>query len=652
MIAVPAKTFSLIAYLLLNSRGEPANRASLRQFFWGNADAKTAATNLRKFLWRLGERQEQIGFELVRIERNHVALAGPLAQIDLARFRQIVSSGDSCDLVALCDIYRGDLLEGIEMEDADFGTWLQVQRADLRDALIGVVLNRLEPMDDEGDRVALRVAARRVIEVDPYNEIAHRALMRLFAEDGEPARVRDVYRSLELRLRKDLGVDPDIQTTSLYHALVSRAQNGGEGNELEGAHLPVALPAAIAVAGRTDGDAEDAAPRPQPNRSGMPRITILPPPQNGGQDYGQQLVASLVDDITIGLCRFKALSVVAPHTAWELTQDGGRKALLRSFKIDYCVETYLQNHGDGLRFSVKLINALSRDILWIEQFRFDVASMARQYRELSVSIVLQLVETVERLELSRYDTEPDATAYHAFLSGQKSLRTFDLPAVRRARRAFKTALGSCADFAPAMNGLAHTFHLEWLLMARGDSELLSEAERLAKRSLEIDPDDARGYRNLGLTSLYTGRFDESLEAFAHAEKRNPQYADLLVDYADALQHACEPATALQKVQSAIELNPLCPDDYWWVAGGANFHLQRYRDAVECMAHMRDKTAAFRLMAASHAMLGERDRASEFVRRAQEIHPDFTVSSWLSIVPIKDPKFAQHYEHGLREAGFK
>ena len=78
MIAVPAKTFSLIAYLLLTSRGEPATRASLRQFFWGSSDSKKAATNLSKFLWRLGERQQQIGFELVRIERNHVELAEPL----------------------------------------------------------------------------------------------------------------------------------------------------------------------------------------------------------------------------------------------------------------------------------------------------------------------------------------------------------------------------------------------------------------------------------------------------------------------------------------------------------------------------------------------------------------------------------------------
>ena len=206
--------------------------------------------------------------------------------------------------------------------------------------------------------------------------------------------------------------------------------------------------------------------------------------------------------------------------------------------------------------------------------------MARHYRELSVRIVSILVDTIERVELARYDAEQDPTAYHLFLTGQKLLRTLDLPSVRKARRAFKASISSYSDFVPAISGLAHTFHIEWLLMARGDNELLAEAEHLARRSLEIDPDDARGYRDLGLCNIYAGRFDESLEAFSHAERRNPQYADLLVDYADALQHSCEASAALEKINRAIELNPLGPDRYWWTAGGANFHLQRYREAIE------------------------------------------------------------------------
>ena len=139
---------------------------------------------------------------------------------------------------------------------------------------------------------------------------------------------------------------------------------------------------------------------------------------------------------------------------------------------------------------------------------------------------------------------------------------------------------------------------------------------------------------------------------AHIRPIRPDDADLLVDYADALQHSCEPSAALEKINQAIALNPLGPDRYWWTAGGASFHLQRYRDAIDAMSHMQDPSPAFRLLAASWAMLGERQKAAEYVRKATEIHPDFSVNGWLSILPIRDPAFAQHYEQGLREAGFE
>jgi DNA-binding SARP family transcriptional activator/tetratricopeptide (TPR) repeat protein len=648
LISVPAKTYALVAYLLLNGRGGPASRASLRQFLWEDSDAKTAATNLRKFLSRLIERQDECGCEMIKSRRDHVELATGSVQVDLAEFLKIVECPRSADLVALCDLYRGDLLDGCEFEGGDVQDWLNLQRGNLREAFVSVIAGRLEPLDPGTDKVVVRVAARKLLEVDPYNEVGHRALMRLFAEGGETARVRDIYRSLEERLHGELGTVPDAATTELHRTLLPASpivEKSSPAQPVEASSPAHAVPA------HEEGEhALDTQPAAAPRRSGAPRVTVLPPAPIAGQEYGHQLAVSLIEDVTIGLCRSKALSVVAPHTAWELSQ-GGKKALFRTFGIEYAVETKLQNRGGELWLAVQLLNALTRNILWVEQYKFDPTQMAWQYRELSTQIVLLLVDAIERTELTRYEVEQDPTAYHLFLAGQRFLRKLDLPHVRRARRAFRLSINSCPDFVPAISGLAQTFSMEWLLMARGDRDLVGEAERLAQRSLEIDPEDARGYRNLGLCHLYGGRFDESLEAFDNAEQRNPQHADLLVDFADALQHACEPRKALEKINGAIQLNPLCPDWYWWVAGGVNYHLEQYSDSIDCISRMRDKSPAFRLAAASWAMLGEREKAGEYVRMARDIHPDFSVNAWLSILPIKDPEFARRYEQGLREAGF-
>jgi DNA-binding SARP family transcriptional activator/TolB-like protein len=652
MISVPAKTYALIAYLVLANRCEPATRASLRQFLWEDSESKAAATNMRKFLSRLLERQAQCGFELIRSRRDHVELITSSVEIDLSAFLQAVSARRSADLVTLCNLYRGDLLEGMGWEKAESSEWIAMQQIKLRDSFIGAMTSQLEPIEADTDRIPLRTAARRLVEVDPYNETGHRALMLLFAEDGEPARIRDTYLNLEKRLRTDLRVEPDPATTKLLHELLeARAAPREASREMrtEPAQPKTSTPllgASVSSEGRSSASATSFA-----SRSGSPRVTILPPAVKGSDSYKQLLAASLIEDVTIGLCRFKSLAVVAPQTAWELSHSAKKADLLRSFNIDYVVETKLQGQGDSTRLAVRLVNFVTRDILWIEQLEFEPTTMANQYGQLSTRIVLLLVDSIERNELAGYDAEQDSTAYHLYLAGQRCLHTLGLPSVRRARRLFKTAMGQCADFVPAISGLARTYQREWLLMARGDEELLGEAERLANLARDIDPEDARGHRELGVSKLYAGRFDESVEALSEGERRSPQFADLLNDFADAYSHTCDFPAALEKITKAIELNPLCPDHYWWTSAGANYHLQRYDAAIGAMRHMRDQSAAFRLMAASYAMLGDKEQARSFVKKAKDIHPDFKISGWLSIVPIQDPIYAKHYEQGLREAGF-
>lgn len=643
-VPVPTKVFALVGYLLVSEGGGPATRGAVRQFLLGNSEPKIAAANLRKFLQRLRLLQERRKFELIRSDWNHVELA-PSAEIDLVRFREATSTEVAGDVITVCDIYRGDFLDGIELEEADARDWLRLQRTRLRDRFVSFAGARLAQDPPRGG-VAIRIAARRLIEVDPYNESAHRALMQLFAEEGEPARVRDIYINLQQRLREDLGVDPDAATTELHRTLLpswarSVAAGGSKAGLFEtslGPIVPLQTPAAA------DGSLVVAPP-------GTPRVTILPPATAGGQDVSHQLASSLIEDVTIGLCRFKAIAVVAPYSAVELSADGGSD-LLRSFGIDYSVETHLGSRAGEVWLSVKLLEQSNRRILWTSQYDLSVTETAQSFRSLSVEILTHLVERIERSELSRYDAEQHPTAYHLYLIGQRYLRRLDLPNIRRARRAFKSALNACPEFVPALSGLARTLRLEWVLLARGDREQLVEAEKLSRRAMDIDPDDARGYRELGACTLYTGRFDECLEAFGQAEVRNPQFADLLVDFGDALIHACEPAVGIEKIKRAIGLNPLCPDHYWWAAGGANFHLHRYRDAIDCIQSMRDQTPAYRLLAASLARLGEREEAAGYVRKVMEIHPDFSVNGWLSILPIRDRQYERDYEQGLREAGFK
>ena len=202
-----------------------------------------------------------------------------------------------------------------------------------------------------------------------------------------------------------------------------------------------------------------------------------------------------------------------------------------------------------------------------------------------------------------------------------------------------------------MSGLARSEHIEWLLTARGDTELLRSAELHALKAILADGDNAGGYHQLGVTKLYLGAFDESIDAFSGAEQSAPSHADLIADYADTLVHASDPAAGLAKIKLAIELNPLCPDLYWWTAAGANYSLERYEDALESLSHVTDQSNITRFAAACWGMLGERRKARSLMRKTLENHPGFEIEKWLSIIQIREDWQKDLYREGLRKAGF-
>ncbi len=57
----------------------------------------------------------------------------------------------------------------------------------------------------------------------------------------------------------------------------------------------------------------------------------------------------------------------------------------------------------------------------------------------------------------------------------------DLPNVRRALKAFRSSVAADPDFAPAYSGSARATQRQWLVLGRGDPDLLEEAEKIGAR---------------------------------------------------------------------------------------------------------------------------------------------------------------------------
>ncbi|MDR6633372.1 tetratricopeptide (TPR) repeat protein [Phyllobacterium sp. 1468] len=613
--------------------------------------------NLRQSLARIRKFQEQYGLNLVQGDATYVYLnlsqvRAELLSIDLLEYLEFAQLGDIESVLSLAGLYSGDLLAHNEPQNSDFDEWLDIQRVKLRDDLITTLLRMVnQPVGVSIDEK--RQCARKLIEIDPYQEVGYRTLMQTASQLGLIAKVERTFRECAKKLRDDLDVDPEEETIELYQQLLPKLSPATTRSLILPQPTPPLITSGVEI--QTPQSILATTQIEQNKKAGLPRVMVLYMPHNAA-DPMEQLAASLVDDITIGLCRLRTLSVVAPYTSRRVVTESpidSFEGLNAQFGVNYAVDSKIVRRDGFCFLSVKLVDVATQEIVWAEKQKFDYVLPEQQYRQLSIRIILSVVSVIEKSELDRYNKlYQDPNAYYWYLVGKREFEKLDVAKLRQARQSFKNALTAAPDFVPALSGIARTMQREWLVLARKDKDILLEGEQIARHAAPADPDDERPLRELGTISMYLGKFDDSLEYFDQGESINPQHADLLADYADALNHYGDLDLSLEKIEQAIALNPLAPDYYYWVGAGTLHDLDRYGEAIEFIQRMQNPRAAARPMAACWAMLGEREKAIEWRQRSLEDNPDFRVADWIKNMSLRVPEQRQKYEASLREAGFQ
>jgi len=625
-IRLPRKAFVLAAFLAIDPPKGPLARDRAARLLWEEADPARRAGNLRQLLARVKEAQEEGGFRLFVIAPDHVALDTEAVEIDVSQILKARADTTDRRLVDLCRAYAGDLLFGLDEGGEEYTRWLWSRRALLREQFVAVVAANLEPSIGvlEGEEVVF--AARRLNEADQYQEAGYRALMRVHAARGEFESAFRVHRRLTDLLRENNG-RPSAETATLLAEITARARPGAAPEENVGA--------------------QDRAPQmPALGRSlQLPRLSLAFPGLAELSGPERDWAEALIDDAAIQLWRTRSFVLT-------------RASELRSRPIDLLDRTRRDPSDyrldcrvavrDGRRYlTASLLGTASGEIMWI--YRFDIgAPLARSVREL----VVNCVHHVEQAELRALSDGPErTTAYRLTVQGNRLLRTIELPSIRRARQIFKAALAVDPEHAPTLAAVSKAYLLEWLLLARDDDKELDLAIELARRAIATGPDDTHGLHQLGICSIYKKNHEFALDALDRAERTMPFDPELIADHADGLICSGMITDGLKKLNSLVEGNLVLPDQILWNLASGLYLDSRYEAALETIAKLQSQEPAHHLRAACHAMLSQTEEARHYARKLREILPDFTISTRLGMVPLRRREDFEHYEFGLRSAGF-
>ena len=219
------KAQALLAYLALRP-GEEHPRDKLAAIFWGDRSDAQARDSLRHALTAIRKAFEETGTPAVRARESAVALDGAGVAVDVADFDRLVVSGTPDALERAVVLYRGDLLEGFVLDERPFEEWLVNERERLRELALEALARLLGHQSNAGEIEHAILTAVRLLALDPLQESVYRALMRLYARQGRRGAALRQYQMCVAALQRELGTEPEAETTKLYREIVRR-QSGG-----------------------------------------------------------------------------------------------------------------------------------------------------------------------------------------------------------------------------------------------------------------------------------------------------------------------------------------------------------------------------------------------------------------------------------------
>ena len=127
-------------------------------------------------------------------------------------------------------LYRGSFLEGFSLGDsAPFEEWALFTREQIARHLSSALHRLAEIYEGQGEYEAARSYAWRQLELEPWDEIAHRQLMRSLALSGQRSAALAQYERCRRLLLEELGVEPGEATRWLYERIRDGALSGGTG---------------------------------------------------------------------------------------------------------------------------------------------------------------------------------------------------------------------------------------------------------------------------------------------------------------------------------------------------------------------------------------------------------------------------------------
>ena len=373
--------------------------------------------------------------------------------------------------------------------------------------------------------------------------------------------------------------------------------------------------------------------RPAKAQTKKTSVCVLPFQNMSGDAEQEYFSDGISEDITTDLSKVSALEVTARNTAFTFK---GRSVdvcdVARKLGVTHVLEGSVRKAGNRLRITAQLIDGSTGGHVWADRYDRDLDDIFAIQDEISQSIVAAL--KVKLLPEEKKAIEQRGTtnveAYKMYLLARQYWVTGNHGDPRREERVMRIC--------------SRAVHIDpryaqaWALLAIVQSNLhygfardVDDGFAAAHTALAIDPTVAEAHCAIARRLEEQGRHDDADSEIEEALRLAPDSWEVNKEAAYMRRLRPDIDGAVRHLEKAVEV--MDSDFQAWATLATYYlaqgELQKLREAAEKMVSESERAlkddpsngAALGIIAGGYAVLGDSERASEWIERAMLIDPD-------------------------------
>jgi adenylate cyclase len=396
---------------------------------------------------------------------------------------------------------------------------------------------------------------------------------------------------------------------------------------------------------------------PLPNK---PSIAVLPFDDLSGEHDQAYFADGIVEEIITALSRFRGLFVIARNSSFAYK---GRvvdvKQVGRELGVRYVLEGSVRKAGKKVRIAGQLIDGATAAHLWADRFDGELEDIFDLQDQVTARVVGAISPKLEQAEIERSRRKPTESldAYDYYLRGMAGLHLWTKESNEEALSHFYRAIELDPTFASAYGMAARCFTQRkasgWMTHRQQET---TETVRLARQATDLGREDAVAISTAGFALAYVaGELEEGAALIERALALNQNLAWAWYFSGWVKVYLGEPETAIQRATRAMRLSP--NDTHLFnmqaVVAYGHFLAGRFGEAVSwaemAVRERSSHLSAWRVLAASHALSGQQEKAHKAMARVRDLDPALRLSNLNDVIPFR-PKDLALLADGLRQAG--